>query len=114
MAGGAVSASALAALPPFGFHYSVETKGHLILIPSADGFLTVKSNDGSTLFSRKRVATGIIIDVALPDGATSVSVSFAASALPLSAPTPAMRTEPEGTVEGARSLAVEIKISSQP
>jgi hypothetical protein len=109
VAGGAVSS--LAALPPFGFHYSVETKGHLVLIPAADGYLTVKSNDGSTLFSSKRVATGIIIDVALPDGATSVSVSFATSALPLSTPTPAIRTEPEGTVEGASRVAVEIKIS---
>ncbi len=108
VAGGSVST--LAALPPFGFHYSVETKGHLVLIPAADGYLTVKSNDGSTLFSRKRVATGIIIDVAVPDGATSVSISFAASALLQSTPTPAVRTEPEGTVEGPSRVAVEIKI----
>jgi hypothetical protein len=97
--------------PPFGFHYSTETKGHLILIPAADGYLTVKSSDGATLFARKRVAAGIVIDVALPDGANSVSVTFAASALPLP-PAPVVRTDPEGTVEGATRLAVEIRINN--
>ena len=38
----------------FGFHYSIQTAGHLIVIPSADGYLTVKSSvkseDGAVLF----------------------------------------------------------------
>jgi hypothetical protein len=97
--------------PAFGFHYSVETKGHLILVPAADGYLTVKSSDGAALFARKRVAAGIVIDLALPDGTTSVSVTFAASALPLS-PAPVVRTDPEGTVQGASRLAVEIRINN--
>lgn len=106
---GRISTLAKTAEPPFGIHYSIETPGHLILVPSADGFLSVKSNDGAVLFAQKRVAAGILIDVALPDAVTSVSLSFSASVSP-GTPVRSRRTEPAGTVKGVDSVAVDIPI----
>ena len=42
------------AAPRFGIHYSIQTAGHLILIPAADGYLSVKSADGAVSRSSRR------------------------------------------------------------
>jgi hypothetical protein len=99
-----------ALLPAFGFHYSVETKGHLIVVPSADGYLTVKSNDGTILLDRKPFAAGILADIPLPAATSSVTVAFSTAATPVET-APARRTAPEGTVRGTTGVAIEIKIN---
>jgi hypothetical protein len=93
----------------FGFHYSVETKGHLIIVPGADGYLFVRSSDGAILFSRKQIAAAITTDIALPDGVNSVSVTFSRNSSPVQT-APIVRTDSSGSVEGATGLAIEIKI----
>jgi hypothetical protein len=103
---------------PFGFHYSIQTKGHLILIPYADGYLAVTSSDGAILFDSKATAAGITIDVPIPDSVSAVAVAFSASASPALAKTQperkaaasAVRTPPEGTVEGPSPVSIELKI----
>jgi hypothetical protein len=96
-------------IPPFGFHYSVEIPGHLVIIPGADGYLTVKSSDGAVLYGPKRSAAGIIVDIPVPDAATSLSVTFSANSAAVKT-APAVRTDPQGTVEGASDLVIEIKL----
>jgi hypothetical protein len=95
--------------PDFGFHYSLETKGHLIIVPAADGYLSVKSNDGAILYNPKRTAAGIIVDITLPDAARSVSIAFSANASPVQS-TPIVRTDPSGTVQGT-DLAITLRIN---
>ena len=105
------AASADAALiEAFGFHYTIQTKGHLIVVPAADGFLTIKSSDGTILYGPKSSAAGIIIDTALPDAVHSVTITFAnrASSVPAT-PTPA--TALEGQITGRPPLAIELKIN---
>jgi hypothetical protein len=103
------SSSALAmATEAFGFHYSIETKGHLIIVPGADGYLFVKSDSGAILFARKQIAAAITTDVVLPGAANSVTITFSASESPVET-TPVARTEPNGTVEGAANLAIQLK-----
>jgi hypothetical protein len=99
-----------AALPAFGFHYSVETKGHLTVVPSADGYLTVKSNDGTILLDRKPFAAGILADIALPDAATTLSIAFSATSTPSKA-TPTVRPAVEGTVQGTNDVAVTLRLT---
>jgi hypothetical protein len=95
--------------PPFGFHYSTETAGHLVIVPAADGFLTVKSTDGALLYGLKRSAAGIIVDVALPDGTGSVFVTFADTETAVqNAPT--VHTESNATIQGPGSLSIEVKL----
>jgi hypothetical protein len=99
----------------FGFHYSVQTAGHLTVIPSADGYLAVKSGDGAALFASQRIAAGVVIDVVLPASVRSVSIRFSAAASP--APmTPAVRTAPEGDIQAAvgGSSAVAIEVTIKP
>ncbi len=106
---GRISTLAKTAEPSFGIHYSIETPGHLILIPSADGFLSVKSKDGVVLFAQKRIAAGIVLDLALPESGTSVSIVFSASAAPQET-TPVKRSDQEGTVRGSGNLAIDLEI----
>jgi hypothetical protein len=94
----------------FGFHYSIATKGHLIIVPAADGYLFVKSGDGTVLFSRKQIAAAIKIDVPLPDAVDSVTVTFSATDSQVQT-TPIARTEPEGVVDGGTNLAIQLKIN---
>jgi hypothetical protein len=99
-----------AALPAFGFHYSVETKGHLIVVPSADGYLSVKSNDGTILLDRKPFAAGILTDIPLPDTATSLSIAFSVTSTP-SRTAPTVRTAVEGTVQGSSDVAITLQLT---
>lgn len=103
----------LAALA-FGFHYSVETAGHLIVIPSADGYLAVKSGDGAVLFASQRIAAGAVIDVVLPGTVRSVSIVFSTAASPAPV-TPAVRTAPEGDIKAPpgvpSAVAIELRIN---
>jgi hypothetical protein len=94
---------------PFGFHYSVETKGHLIIVPGADGYLYVTSGDGAVLFNRKQIAAAITADIVLPEDVNSLSITFSRNASPVKT-APTSRTELSGSVEGANGLAVEIKV----
>jgi hypothetical protein len=71
--------------------------------------LTVKSSDGAVLYGPKRSAAGIIVDIPVPDAATSLSVTFSANSAAVKT-TPAVRTDPQGTVEGASDLVIEIKL----
>lgn len=93
----------------FGFHYSTDIQGHLSIIPAVDGYLFAKSNDGKVLFGPKLSAAGIIVDLPLADGVTSVTVMFSETADPVQT-RPAQRTEISGTVDGGKALAVEIKV----
>jgi len=94
----------------FGFHYSVETKGHLIITPLASGYLSVKSNDGASLFDLKPAASGIPVDIPLPDAATLVTITFSLDAAPVEI-TPTVRTAPDDTIRSATALAIELKIN---
>jgi len=93
----------------FGFHYSVETKGHLIIVPGADGYLFVTSADGAVLFNRKQIAAAITTDIDLPKDVNSILVTFSQNASPVKT-TPTDRAESSGSVEGTGSLAVKIKV----
>jgi hypothetical protein len=95
--------------PAFGFHYSTDIQGHLSIIPAADGFLFVKSNDGKVLFGPKLSAAGIIVDLPIADTVTSVTITFSETADPVQTK-PALHTEVSGNVGGAKALAVEIKV----
>jgi len=98
----------------FGFHYSVQTAGHLIVIPSADGYLAVKSRDGSTLFASQRIAAGVVIDIVVPGSVRALSILFSAAASPTPM-TPAVRTAPEGEAQapggGPSAVAIEVRIT---
>jgi hypothetical protein len=94
----------------FGFHYSLATKGHLIIVPAADGYLSVKFGDGTVLFSRKQIAAAIKIDIPLPDAVDSMTVTFSTTDSPVQT-TPVARSEPEGVVDGAANLAIHLKIN---
>lgn len=108
MAAGKVSASRLFA-PAFGFHYSLETEGHLKIIPGADGYLSAATSDGKSLYGPQRSAAGIVVDLTLPESAASVTVTFSSTASPVRT-TPMRRKGPSGTVQGQADLAVEIEI----
>ena len=97
----------------FGFHYSVQTAGHLMVIPSTDGYLAVKSGDGSTLFASQRIAAGVVIDIDVPASVRSVSILFSAAASPAPV-TSAVRTATEGDIQapasGPSAVAIEVRI----
>jgi hypothetical protein len=93
----------------FGFHYSVATKGHLVIVPGADGFLYVTTADGTVLFDRKQIAAAITTDIALPDEVSSVSITSSQNASPVKT-TPTDRAESTGSVDGQGGLAVKIKV----
>lgn len=96
-------------LPVFGFHYSVATKGHLIIVPLADGYLSIKTNDGAILAARQRLAAAITVDIPVPEAATSVAVVFTTTATAADAPA-VSRDAPEATVQGATVAAVTIQL----
>ena len=93
----------------FGFHYSLDTKGHLIIVPAADGYLFVTANDGTVLYDRKQIAAAITTDIALPDGASSITITFSENSSPVETK-PTERSESTGRVEGRGGLAVIIKV----
>jgi len=95
--------------PALGFHYSVEIQGHLSIIPAVDGYLFVKTNDGTILFGPKLSAAGIIVDLPLTDAISSVVITFSDTSTPVTAK-PSVRTELTGNIEGKTALAAEIKI----
>lgn len=101
--GGAVHA------PSVGFHYSLDNPGHLTIIPSDDGFLSVKTTDGKDIYSLRPTAAGILVDIPLPADATSVNVTFSGASNPVtSAPVP--QTSVSGDVQGPGSAAIELKV----
>jgi hypothetical protein len=104
-----VAAATGSVIPPFGFHYSIETAGHLIIVPQADGYLLVKSGDGAILFAHKQIAAAITTDIALPDADSSVFITLSQNPAPVLIE-PAVRTAPSGTVEGISPLALNLKI----
>jgi hypothetical protein len=95
---------------PFGFHYSTVIPAHLSIIPAVDGYLFVKSNDGTVLFGPKLSAAGIIVDLPLKDGVTSATITFSENASPVETK-PTVRSEPVGDIEGGRALAIQVKIT---
>jgi hypothetical protein len=109
---GAAAKAQDAAAAAFGFHYSTETQGHLSIIPAVDGYLFIKSNDGAVLFGPKLSAAGIIVDIPLAGGVTSAVITFSENSSPVST-TPVTRTDPNGSAEGAGSLAIQVKIKPQ-
>jgi hypothetical protein len=96
-----------------GFHYSLETKGHLTIVPAVDGYLAVRANDGTVMYPSKRTAAGILIDLPLPAGANNVSISFSKGATPLQAAS-SVRSDVSGAVQGPGDLAVTVKVPNSP
>jgi len=94
---------------PFGFHYSTEIQGHVSIIPAVDGYLFVKSNDGTVLYGPKLSAAGIIVDLPLQDAVSSVVITFSQNESPVETK-PAVHSEPTGEIAGTGGLAVEIRI----
>ena len=105
----ATASSDAAVIEAFGFHYSIETKGHLIIVPGADGFLTIKSNDGTILYGPKSTAAGQTLDTPLPDAVNSVTITFARGAAAVQ-PTPARATALSAQITGQPPLSIELKI----
>jgi len=104
----------IATAPAFGFHYAIQTPGHLIVVPSADGYLSVKSADGNVIFAPQRIAAGISTDIALSDSVRSLTILFSADATP--APVPStVRTASSGTAQAPSSapaaVAIELRIN---
>ncbi len=93
----------------FGFHYSLDAKGHLVIVPAADGYLFVKSDDGTVLFRRKQIAAAITTDIAVPEGAHSLTITFSSHDAPVEIK-PVARNESSGEVEGTSPLAVSTRI----
>ena len=93
----------------FGFHYSVETKGHLIIVPGADGYLFVTTTEGTVLFNRKQIAAAITTDIPVSAEVNSMLITFSQNAAPVEK-TPTDRAETSGSVEGEGGLAVRIKV----
>ena len=108
--GGYVGKAQDAKTAALGFHYSLEIPGHLSIIPAVDGYLYVKSNDGIALFGPKLSAAGIIVDLPLSSAVSSVVITFSENASPVST-NPIVHTEISGSVEGAASLAIQVKIN---
>jgi hypothetical protein len=93
----------------FSFHYSAETKGHLIIVPGADGYLFVTSGDGAVLFSRKQIAAAITTDINVPGQTKSAVITFSPDPSPVTT-SPVQHPEPSGNIEGTTSLAIEVKM----
>ncbi len=93
----------------FGFHYSLASKGHLIIIPAADSYLFVTSADGTVLFGRKQIAGAVRVDIPLPDAVNSVTITFSATDAQVQT-APVVRTQQEGDVDGA-AQAIQLKIN---
>jgi hypothetical protein len=86
-AGGALAqrAAVAGALPRFAFDYSVTPPGALRIVPAANGFLTVGSNNGSAmsvLFNNRPLQAGAATEVLLPTDCVSALVIFSASETP--------------------------------
>jgi hypothetical protein len=98
----------------FGFHYSIQTPGHLVVIPLAEGYLSVKSPDGGIIFAPQRIAAGISTDIVLSDSVHSLTIQFSADANPSPVPSTA-RTESAGTAQalagGPSAVAIELRIN---
>jgi len=93
----------------FGFNYSLDTEGHLVIVPASDGYLFVKSNDGAILFERKQIAAAIKADIPLAALVKVITITFSSDSDPVdAAPTP--RAANSGTIEGASPLAIELKV----
>jgi hypothetical protein len=103
------SAAPLEQRASFGFSYSLGTKGHLVIVPAADGYLFVQSDDGAVLYNRKQIAAAITTDVVIGDAVRSVTITFSAVPGDVAAKA-AARDASSGTVEGTSPLVVEIKV----
>lgn len=96
----------------FGFSYSFDTKGHLIVVPAADGYLFVKSEDGTVLYNRRQITAALATDIALPDAVKSITITFSVDSGPVDT-TPIPRDASSGTAAGASPLAVELKVPNK-
>ena len=98
----------------FGFRYSTQTAGHLIVTPLADGYLSVKSATGEVIFEQQRIAAIDVTDITLPGGVRALSIRFSAGASP-GAISPIVRSATEGTVQAPagspNAVAVELKLN---
>ena len=77
-----------------------------MVIPSADGYLAIKSGDGAARFASQRIAAGVVIDVVLPRSVGLISIVFSIEESPGNV-APTVRTAPQGTEQAA----VELKIN---
>ncbi|HTB11000.1 MAG TPA: hypothetical protein VK752_05495 [Bryobacteraceae bacterium] len=94
----------------FGFHYSLDTKGHLIIVAGADGYLFVTSNDGTVLFARKQIAAAITTDIVVPNAVKTITITFATDAAPVQA-APVEHAPSNGEVEGTSPLAIRLRMN---
>lgn len=99
----------LALGPAAGFHFSLETAGHLIVRPSTAGYLSVRTGEGVVLYPSQPSAAGSMVDVPLPDDAASVIVTFSDRPDPV-ALKPVPRAEASGDIRAPGSSVIELKI----
>jgi len=104
----AASRSAFAQVPPVAFHYSYDS-GHLKILASTPGFLTIRTSAGVLLYATQAAAAGSTVDVALPDDAASIIVVFSYQQTP-GATKPEPHTEPSGNLLAPGTAALELKI----
>lgn len=106
-----VPSPVLTLIPSTGFHYSMEEKGHLYILPILDNYLTVKSDDGTVSYGPQKVAAGIRVDIPLPESVKSVAITFSDTPDPVNA-APAVHDEISGSFEGKTGLSVRINIKN--
>jgi cytoskeletal protein RodZ len=100
--------AAFAPIPPVAFHYSYEA-GHLKILASTAGFLTIRTSAGVLLYATAFAQAGSTTDVAVPDDAESLIVTFSHLQAP-GAAKPEPHTEPSGNILGPGTASMELKI----
>jgi pyruvate/2-oxoglutarate dehydrogenase complex dihydrolipoamide acyltransferase (E2) component len=102
------SRAAFAQVPPVAFHYSYDA-GHLKILASTAGFLTIRTSAGVLLYATQATPAGSTVEVALPEDAASVIVVFSyLQTAPATKPEP--HAEPSGNLLAPGTAAMELKI----
>ncbi len=99
----------LALMPSVGFHFSLETAGHLIVRPSTAGYLSIRTREGVVLYPTQPSAAGSMVDVPLADDVASVIIAFSDRPDPV-ALKPVPRAEASGDVLARGAFVIELKI----
>jgi hypothetical protein len=102
----AIAAGALVA--GIGFNYSTETKGRLKIIPTANGYLTVRSGD-TALFPTTLALAGVTTDIPLSSDVQNVTILFSETSVPISKAI-LKRSDSKGVARGSGTISLELSI----